>query len=101
LVNERTASASEIVAGALQDNERAVVVGSRTYGKGSVQQIVPLINSSALKLTTAAYLTPDGTNIDGHGIDPDIEVAAGAGAQRARALEILRGISVSSSGSQG
>jgi carboxyl-terminal processing protease len=100
LVNERTASASEIVAGALQDNERGIVVGTTTYGKGSVQQVVPLIDSSALKLTTAAYLTPEGTNIDGRGIEPDVEVS-GASAQRTRAIEILRGITLSSNDSQG
>jgi carboxyl-terminal processing protease len=100
LVNERTASASEIVAGALQDNERGVVVGTTTYGKGSVQQVVPLIDSSALKLTTAAYLTPQGTNIDGRGIEPDVQVS-GSTAQRTRAIEILRGITLSSNDSQG
>lgn len=100
LVNERTASASEIVAGALQDNERGIVVGTTTYGKGSVQQVVPLIDSSALKLTTAAYLTPQGANIDGRGIEPDVEVS-GPSAQRTRAIEILRGITLSSNDSQG
>ncbi|MGH2786519.1 MAG: S41 family peptidase [Actinomycetota bacterium] len=95
LVNERTASASEIVAGALQDNERGIVVGSTTYGKGSVQQVVPLIDASALKLTTAAYLTPEGRNIDGRGIEPDVEVSNPSG-QRSRAIEILRGIALSS-----
>jgi carboxyl-terminal processing protease len=100
LVNEGTASASEIVAGALQDSERAIVVGTTTYGKGSVQQIVPLADSSALKLTTAAYLTPSGRNIDGQGIEPDVEVDAAYG-QRARAVEILQGIVLSTTDSQG
>jgi carboxyl-terminal processing protease len=100
LVNERSASASEIVAGAIQDNERGIVVGTTTYGKGSVQQVVPLLDSSALKLTTAAYLTPQGRNIDGRGIEPDVEVS-GSSAQRSRAIEVLRGISLSSSDSQG
>ena len=101
LVNENTASASEIVAGALQDNERAVVVGSTTFGKGSVQEVVPLSDASALKLTTAAYLTPDGTDIDGNGIEPDVEVSGDRPiAQRSRAVEILKGI-VLSAGSQG
>ena len=100
LVNEGTASASEIVAGALQDSERAIVVGTTTYGKGSVQQIVPLADSSALKLTTAAYLTPSGRNIDGQGIEPDVEVDAAYG-QRARAVEILHGIVLSTTDSQG
>lgn len=100
LVNEGTASASEIVAGALKDAERAVLVGTRTYGKGSVQEVLPLPDSSALKLTIAAYLTPSGHSIDGQGIEPDVVVQSSA-AQRARALEILRGIVVSQSGSQG
>jgi carboxyl-terminal processing protease len=100
LVNEGTASASEIVAGALQDSERAIVVGTTTYGKGSVQQIVPLADSSALKLTTAAYLTPSGRNIDGQGIEPDVEVDAAYG-QRARAVEILQGVVLSTTDSQG
>jgi len=96
LVNENTASASEVVAGALQDNERAIVVGSTTFGKGSVQEVIPLSNATALKLTTAAYLTPDGTDITGEGIEPDVEVPGDQpGAQRARAFEILKGIVLS------
>jgi carboxyl-terminal processing protease len=101
LVNKGTASASEIVAGAMQDRERAVVVGTTTYGKGSVQQIIPLLDSSALKLTTAAYLTPNGTDINDEGIEPDVIVDEGYAAQRARANEILQGIVLSTSGSQG
>ncbi|HVL64607.1 MAG TPA: S41 family peptidase [Actinomycetota bacterium] len=100
LVNEGTASASEIVAGALQETDRAVVVGTRTYGKGSVQEVVPLFDSSAVKLTTAAYLTPGGRNINGRGIEPDVEVDDPA-AQKARAVEILRGIMISTTGSEG
>jgi carboxyl-terminal processing protease len=101
LVNGNTASASEIVAGALQDNDRAIVVGSTTFGKGSVQEVIPLSDASALKLTTAAYLTPDGTNINGEGIEPDVEVPGDQpGVQRSRALEILKGI-VLSAASQG
>jgi carboxyl-terminal processing protease len=101
LVNEGTASASEIVAGALQDRERAVLVGTTTYGKGAVQEIIPLLDSSALKLTTAAYLTPSGRDINGAGIEPDVVIDAGHAAQRARAVEILEGIVLSTSGSQG
>jgi carboxyl-terminal processing protease len=100
LVNEGTASASEIVAGALQDRERAIVVGTTTYGKGSVQEITPLVDGSAMKLTTAAYLTPDGRNIDGRGIEPDVEVD-GIAAQRQRAIEILEGLVISKTESQG
>lgn len=101
LVNGNTASASEIVAGALQDNDRAIVVGSTTFGKGSVQEVIPLSDASALKLTTAAYLTPDGTNINGDGIEPDVEVPGNQpGVQKSRAVEILKGI-VLSAASQG
>src|SRR5699024_3229972 len=72
LVNGGSASASEIVAGALQDHHRAIVVGSRTFGKGSVQTIVPLTENTALKLTTARYYTPSGRSIQAEGIVPDI-----------------------------
>ncbi len=95
LVNEGTASASEIVAGALQDSERAIVVGTTTFGKGSVQEVIPLIDASAVKLTTAAYVTPSGRNINGRGIDPDVEVDGESVVQRQRAVEILRGIVLS------
>lgn len=101
LVNEGTASASEIVAGALQDTERAIVVGVATYGKGSVQELLRLIDSSVVKLTTAAYLTPEGTDINGTGIEPDVEINAGARAQRTQAIEILKGIVLSAASSQG
>ena len=74
LVNEGTASASEIVAGALQDHRRAVVMGTTTFGKGSVQTILPLTNDKAIKLTTARYYTPNGTSIQAEGIVPDIWV---------------------------
>jgi len=72
LVNGGSASASEIVAGALQDRKRAVIMGSRTFGKGSVQTILPMNNESALKLTTARYFTPSGRSIQAEGIVPDI-----------------------------
>lgn len=74
LVNGGSASASEIVSGALQDHHRAIVVGSRTFGKGSVQTILPLTENTALKLTTARYYTPSGRSIQAEGIAPDIEL---------------------------
>ena len=74
LVNGGSASASEIVAGALQDHHRAVIMGNKTFGKGSVQTILPMDNGSALKLTTARYFTPNGTSIQASGIEPDIEL---------------------------
>ena len=76
LINEGSASASEIVAGALHDHGRALLLGERTFGKGSVQTIIPLSDHSGLRLTTARYFTPSGTSIQARGITPDIEVAA-------------------------
>jgi carboxyl-terminal processing protease len=72
LVNGGSASAAEIVAGALQDTRRAVIVGTKTFGKGSVQTILPLANDAAIKITTARYYTPSGRSIQAEGIDPDI-----------------------------
>ncbi|MDY0135708.1 MAG: S41 family peptidase [Thiomicrospira sp.] len=74
LVNEGSASASEIVAGALQDQGRALIVGRTTFGKGSVQTLLPLNNGAAIKLTTALYYTPSGRSIQAEGIKPDIEI---------------------------
>lgn len=74
LVNEYTASASEIVSGALQDNKRALVTGQRTFGKGSVQSVIKLGDGSGLKLTVARYYTPSGISIQAEGIHPDIEI---------------------------
>ena len=74
LVNDSTASASEIVAGALQDYKRAIIMGTQTFGKGSVQTIIPLGNNTAIKLTTARYYTPSGRSIQAKGIAPDIAV---------------------------
>ncbi len=97
IVNAGSASASEIVAGALQDNHRAVIVGVPTFGKGSVQTVMPLSEGRAVKLTTSRYFTPSGRSIHNRGITPDIRidpVAAAASAEKdyqlARALELLK-----------
>jgi len=74
LINGGSASASEIVSGALQDHGRAVIMGTQSFGKGSVQTIIPLSDDSGLRLTTAKYYTPNGTSIQARGIIPDVEV---------------------------
>jgi carboxyl-terminal processing protease len=86
LINGGSASAAEIVAGALQDRRRATVLGSRSFGKGSVQSTSPIGNGNALKLTTALYYTPSGHSIQARGITPDIEVM-----QEGREAQRLRG----------
>ena len=75
LINSGSASSSEIVAGALQDRRRAVLVGSRSFGKGSVQTVIPLPGYGAMRLTTARYYTPSGRSIQGLGVVPDVQVA--------------------------
>ena len=77
LINSGSASASEIVAGALKDHSRAIIVGTRSFGKGSVQSIIPLAGNGAMRLTTARYYTPSGISIQAKGIEPDIIVEAG------------------------
>jgi len=74
LINQGSASAAEIVAGALQDHKRAVLVGKDTFGKGSVQTVLPLDNNTGVKITTALYFTPLGRSIQAKGIKPDIVV---------------------------
>nr|WP_283246185.1 S41 family peptidase [Zhenhengia yiwuensis] len=74
LVNERSASASEVLSGALKDHNRAILVGNRTFGKGIVQTIMPLTDGSAIKVTTSQYFTPSGVCIQGEGIEPDYKV---------------------------
>ncbi|POM27073.1 putative CtpA-like serine protease [Actinomadura rubteroloni] len=96
LVDSGTASAAEIVAGALRDRDRAVIVGSRTYGKGSVQEAYRLSDSSAIELTVGRYRTPSGRNLDGTGIEPDVTVSADRPPTEAeqRARTVLRGLLV-------
>lgn len=94
LVDHQTASAAEVVAGALQDRNRAVVVGSRTYGKGTVQEESRLSDGSSLELTVARYRTPRGRTLDGVGIDPDVTVARDSRPKTAenRAKDVLDGL---------
>ena len=74
MINEGSASASEILAGALQDHHRAIVLGEKSVGKGSVQTVIPLGDFGAMRLTTARYYTPSGRSIQAKGIEPDVEV---------------------------
>ena len=83
LVDRGSASASEVLAGALQDHRRAIIVGERTFGKGSVQSVLPLRNGGGIKLTTARYYTPSGRSIQAEGIEPDVIYEAGGVAQPA------------------
>jgi carboxyl-terminal processing protease len=86
LINSASASAAEIVAGALQDHRRATVMGTRSFGKGSVQTVIPLEGRGALRLTTALYYTPSGRSIQGQGISPDMVVAVPKGEQVANSV---------------
>jgi carboxyl-terminal processing protease len=105
LVNSGSASASEIVAGALQDHKRAVIMGTQTFGKGSVQTILPLGNGTAIKLTTARYFTPNGRSIQAKGITPDIvveeaTVTDGEAAARLREADLDRHLANPQGGSE-
>jgi len=86
LINSASASAAEIVAGALQDHHRATVLGTRSFGKGSVQTVIPLEGRGALRLTTALYYTPSGRSIQGQGISPDVFVTVPKDEQVANAV---------------
>ena len=94
LVDRGSASASEVLAGALQDHRRAVIVGERTFGKGSVQSVLPLRNGGGIKLTTARYYTPSGRSIQAEGIEPDVVYEAGGAADgdisRSREVDLDR-----------
>jgi carboxyl-terminal processing protease len=94
LVDGGTASAAEIVAAALQDRGRAVLLGTRTFGKGSVQAPSQLSDGSALELTVGHYLTPAGRSLDGVGVERDVQVPPGvsAAALEQRALQVLSGL---------
>lgn len=94
LVNPSTASAAEVVAAALQDRNRAVVVGTRTYGKGSVQEPSRLSDGSALQLTVGRYVTPSGRSLEGVGVEPDVVVPPGEAPETAeeRAIDVLTGL---------
>jgi len=95
LINGGSASASEIVAGALQDHKRAVIMGTESFGKGSVQTVMPLSETSAIKLTTARYFTPNGRSIQAHGIAPDITV------ERAKIEALPRGDNITEADLEG
>lgn len=94
LVNEKSASASEVFSGAMQDHRRAMIVGVKTYGKGSVQSVIPLDDVSAMKLTTARYLTPSGRVIDMIGLTPDRVVANGPEGTPGTDRQILEAIAI-------
>ena len=94
LIDGNSASASEILSGALQDTEAGTLVGTKSYGKGSVQVVMPMADNSGLKLTVAKYYTPSGRSIDGTGIEPDVPIeldaAGGTDNQLAKAIEVMQ-----------
>ena len=93
LVNKGSASASEIVAGALKDHERAIILGKRSFGKGSVQTIIPLLEEGALKVTTALYYGPDGNSIQARGVSPHIRLHSGKVIKHKKESDLPRSIS--------
>ena len=92
LINEKSASASEILAGAIKDRKAGIIIGKKTFGKGTIQNMIPLLNGSLIKLTTAEYLTPNYTSIHGLGIEPDIIVdnTQDKDLQLERAIQLLK-----------
>ena len=98
LVNRSSASAAEVVAGALQDRNRAVVLGEKSYGKGTVQNIITLSDGSKLEITVGKYRTPNGRIIDGVGIQPDLPVTEDV--EIARAIQVLGGLATLDTGSK-
>ena len=94
LIDGNSASASEILAGAVQDRQCGTIVGTKSFGKGSVQTMLPLTHGDGLKLTVARYYTPSGRSIDGTGIEPDVEVELPEGAvqdvQLLKAVEVMK-----------
>ena len=101
MLNHGSASASEVVAGALRDNKRAILLGQKSYGKGSVQRVFDLSAQGAVSLTVAYFTTPKGTLINGQGLEPDIQInppnpstdAPGQDNEKERAYDLLRGLS--------
>ena len=91
MINRRTSSSAELLAAAIQDRNRGVVIGERSYGKGSVQDFIPLEDGSKIELTVALYLTPSGRIIEGVGVTPDLVVKAEE--LNLKALQILGGLS--------
>ena len=108
LVNGGSASAAEIVAGALKDHHRGILMGTKTFGKGSVQTIIPLRDGSAIRLTTSTYYTPSGRSIHGEGLEPDVWVSeedtktatkSAPDSLVLRAIDLLKGLKVYKTGS--
>lgn len=88
LVNGASASAAELLAGAIQDNKRGIVIGTQTFGKGSIQSIIPLSENSAIKMTVARYYTPNGREIQARGITPDVLVKPSAASTASQPVQL-------------
>lgn len=92
LLNETTVSGAEIVAGALQDNKRATIVGVRSFGKASIETVYPMRNKTAVKLTTSRFYTPKGKSIEGRGIQPDFKMDNPSAKDKNDDLQLKKGI---------